>query len=334
MILSVIVPQYKETIEQMRPLLDSLYGQVGLDKQDFEVVICNDGVPDYKPSQDKLIELYPDMNIRVLVNPVNGGCGPARQWGIDHSESDFIVCADADDQFISCFALINLVEGIEGQAEGEPVRDIVYAPWTEEQNKKGYWLYIPHLNDMTWMHCKIYRREFLVRENIRFHPDYRVHEDGYFNTLAMACGNTVRIDTTPLYLWKWNTASTTRENNGDYTYSSFIQYMEHKDAAFSELVKRGKLQVCKHVVDHIIYIYLTMTMKEWKIPERAELRKEVWRLLGVFLRKYRFIWENAPRDAWEHEWIAYHQLPQFSKKLKVDALFTLLDTYKARTKAK
>jgi glycosyltransferase involved in cell wall biosynthesis len=212
--LSVIVPQYRETIEQIRPLLDSIYNQVGIERSDYEVIICNDGAPDYKPSQDKLIELYPGMNIRVLVNPVNGGCGPARQWGIDHSESDFIICADADDQFISCFALINLVEGIEGQAEGEPVRDIVYAPWTEEQNKKGYWLYIPHLNDMTWMHSKIFRREFLVRENIRFHPDYRVHEDGYFNTLAMACGNTVRIDTTPLYLWKWNTASTLPKNTG------------------------------------------------------------------------------------------------------------------------
>lgn len=329
--LSVIVPQYKETVEQIRPLLDSVYNQVGIDRKDFEVVICNDGVPEYKPDADKLKEMYPGMNIRVLVNPVNGGCGPARQWGIDHSDADFITCADADDQYISCFALVNMLEAIEGKEADEPDRDMVMAPWTEEQIIKGNYIYVPHMNDGTWMHGKIYRRSFLVGKNVRFHPDFRIAEDGYFNTFAMALGHCSKIEASPIYLWKWHENSTTRADNAEYSYSSLIPYMKQKDVAFTELCNRKAMAVCKYIVDHIIYVYLCMNTRGWNTPERKEQKKEVWALLGQFMRKYHQIWTNTPRAAWEMEWKQYTAIPQFGKK-KIDGLFTLLEAYKAHAK--
>lgn len=326
--LSVIVPQYKETIDQMRPLLDSLYGQAGIDREDYQVVIVNDGVPEYKPDIYTLDRLYKGMNIKVMVNPVNGGCGPARQWGVDHTESDYVTFADADDQYMSCFALVNLLEAIEGREDKEPVRDMVFAPWVEEQRVNGQWIYYPHPNDMTWMHAKIYRREFLEREEIRFRPDFRVQEDSYFNTIAMCCGYAVRVETEPLYLWKWNDNSTTRANNAEYTYKSFIEYMEHKDAAFELLCKKQKVGVCKFIVDHIVHVYLTMTLPDWNTPEHKALQQQVRKHFGKFLRKYRQIWENTPREAWEMEWKLYIQLPQFDSNAKPDKLFELLDTFK------
>ncbi|MBQ6612141.1 MAG: glycosyltransferase family 2 protein, partial [Alistipes sp.] len=36
--------------------------------------------------------------------PQNGGAGVARQYGIDHSDNEFIIFADSDDCLASAFA--------------------------------------------------------------------------------------------------------------------------------------------------------------------------------------------------------------------------------------
>ena len=41
--LSICVPQYKETEEVIKPLLDSIAIQQNIDFKDIEVVIANDG---------------------------------------------------------------------------------------------------------------------------------------------------------------------------------------------------------------------------------------------------------------------------------------------------
>ena len=51
--LSICVPQYKETEEVIKPLLDSIAIQQNIDFKDIEVVIANDG-SDTKLSEDFL----------------------------------------------------------------------------------------------------------------------------------------------------------------------------------------------------------------------------------------------------------------------------------------
>ena len=41
--LSILIPQYKETEEQVKPLLDSIALQQNIDFNEIEVVIVNDG---------------------------------------------------------------------------------------------------------------------------------------------------------------------------------------------------------------------------------------------------------------------------------------------------
>lgn len=285
MILSVIVPQYKESIEQIRPLLDSLYGQVGIDKKDYEVVICNDGVPDYKPSQEKLIELYPDMNIRVLVNPVNGGCGPARQWGIDHSEADYITCADADDRFTSCFALRQVLDEIPF--------DFLVTAFIEERFIKSKMSYAPHVHDHTWMHGKFYRRQFLVDNDIQFHPDLRVQEDSYFNSIVGALSTVKYLDTTT-YLWKYNEKSTTREGNSEYYFSTLTDYMNSQDYCIQELIKRDNPNSFVKVVQNICYVYLVLNSMSWQTQRAKKHAKASAERFIRFYTKYQNMFFDVP----------------------------------------
>ena len=55
--LQILVPQYKETDEIIKPLLDSIAMQQCIDFSQIGVIICNDGT-DVRLS-DKLISSYP-----------------------------------------------------------------------------------------------------------------------------------------------------------------------------------------------------------------------------------------------------------------------------------
>ena len=55
--LQILVPQYKETDEVIKPLLDSIALQQNVDFSEVGVIICNDGT-DMHLSKD-LLESYP-----------------------------------------------------------------------------------------------------------------------------------------------------------------------------------------------------------------------------------------------------------------------------------
>ena len=55
--LDILVPQYKETDEIVKPLLDSIAVQQSVDFNEIGVIICNDGT-DVRLS-DELLHSYP-----------------------------------------------------------------------------------------------------------------------------------------------------------------------------------------------------------------------------------------------------------------------------------
>jgi len=74
--LDIIIPQYKESEEMIKPLLTSIENQVGVKNTAFQVTIVNDHT-DHKLSEAFLKSFnYP---IQYLETPENGGAGMARQ---------------------------------------------------------------------------------------------------------------------------------------------------------------------------------------------------------------------------------------------------------------
>jgi glycosyltransferase involved in cell wall biosynthesis len=107
--LDIIIPQYKETEEMIKPLLTSIENQVGVKNTAFTVTIVNDH-SDCKLSQEFLNSFsYP---IQYLETPENGGGGMTRQYGVDHTSNPLIMFCDADDRLFDCAALLNLFNAI------------------------------------------------------------------------------------------------------------------------------------------------------------------------------------------------------------------------------
>jgi peptidoglycan-N-acetylglucosamine deacetylase len=89
---SIIVPAYNEEVNAIRTvetLLKSNY-------PNFDIVFVDDGSADN--TYEKVMKAFLDNpKVKILTKP-NGGKASALNYGIENTESDFIVCIDADTQ--------------------------------------------------------------------------------------------------------------------------------------------------------------------------------------------------------------------------------------------
>ena len=210
--LDIIIPQYKETEEVIKPLLTSIENQVGISKDIFQVTIVNDH-SDCKLSDAFLKSFsYP---IQYLETPENGGGGMARQWGVDHTSNPLIMFCDADDRFFDCTSLLNIFNAMRFNniKTGKTFNMLTSSFYEEhiEANGKGYDLIKHEKPTMIWMHGKIFRRSFLEKYNIRFLPGLRTFEDTFFGKhVALLAPQTTQIHCNYYtYLWVRNPDSVT-----------------------------------------------------------------------------------------------------------------------------
>ncbi len=96
MTLSIIIPVYNVE-KYIRPCLESVFRQ-GLDDNDFEVIVVNDGTPDHSMEiVASFAELHHNVNI---VEQSNQGLSAARNTGLDNAKGDYIFFLDSDDILI------------------------------------------------------------------------------------------------------------------------------------------------------------------------------------------------------------------------------------------
>lgn len=150
--LQILVPQYKETEDIIKPLLDSIEVQQNIDLlHDIGVIIVNDGT-DVHLSRDFLDKYsYP---IEYYLNE-HAGVSATRNACLDHATAEYVMFCDADDMFYNACGLYIIFREIENggfdslvSAFIEESRDpITKAP-----------LYINHDMDATFVHGKVHNR--------------------------------------------------------------------------------------------------------------------------------------------------------------------------------
>ena len=188
--LSIIVPVYNVE-KYIRPCIESIFKQ-GLDDNDFEVIIVNDGTPDR--SMEMIADIIQQHYNITVINQENQGQSIARNNGIQIARGDYILFIDSDDLLIDNTLPYLLDKAISSKA------DIIVADFTEKDDngiaafphnpfhqKNGiiqdvngtYLLSKPlfHGFSCVWRH--LYKKDFLFRNNLRFTPHIH-YEDTAF----------------------------------------------------------------------------------------------------------------------------------------------------------
>ena len=212
--LDIIIPQYSEDDNKIKPLLDSINNQINIDFNDINVTIVND--LSNVLLTDKFLKSYPNLKIKYLINDFNGGCGPARQKGVDNTNNPYVMYMDADDEFatnISLYILLNCIKDAEPDfIISNIVQDIFVDNNKTYKIRKGK-------DTFPWMHGKVFKRDILKKNNVRFHDKLKYFEDSNYTICYMSCINENKMITLDFncYWWKSNGDSTTR-NKRKYGY--------------------------------------------------------------------------------------------------------------------
>ena len=139
----------------------------------------------------------------------NGGPGMARQYGLDiaaRSHIDLVMFLDSDDMLYPN-AVYKLTYEINHRMD-----DYVITPISvESQTEPGYTMTAEYASH-TWLHGKIFRLDFLTKNNIRFLEGLRGNEDVNFMLKCCVCTEKISLLDEPLYLWRDSDGSITRTN--------------------------------------------------------------------------------------------------------------------------
>lgn len=267
--LSIIIPRFNETEYELFPLLSSINIQVGIDFNQIEIIISNDGGADFQ-LDDELFSIF-NFEVRQVHLSKNRGPGVARQNGLDHAYGDYVMFCDADDSLHSVAVLGAFFNEIDQYAP-----DILSSSWLEEiKDQEGHTSYLTKEIENTWMFGKVLKREFLSKHNIRFHDNLRVHEDSYFLSIAAELAETRRHLNMVTYVWKFKPDSITRKDNGIYSFDSMPTFVDALTMSFKQLEDRGYEKLEFKVCQFISYIYFVAQSEHWNMEETKKYKEDM-----------------------------------------------------------
>ena len=192
--LDIVITHYTEPWSVCRRQFEMLDAQLGVDWNQIYVTVVNDG-GEMLPE-----EQLEDLNFRcVQVNVPHGGVSAARNAGLDHAQETWVMFCDCDDCFSNVFALADILDVLPGADY-----DMMWTKvWAERADGRIY--QIQDQKIMVFIHGKIYRREFLLAEGIRFDEELAFNEDSLFNATIMTRVPNTRIGEistyAPAYVW-------------------------------------------------------------------------------------------------------------------------------------
>lgn len=280
MTLDIIVPHYKEPWEVCHYLFDTIATQRGFNFDDLRVLVVNDG--------DCLLDEehfngYP-YRIEYLVKE-HGGVSAARNYGLDHSDADYVMFCDSDDGFLNNYGLHLAYSAMKEDA------DFIVSNFVEETvDDKGNEVLVRHDVDMTFMHGKVYKRQFLVDNDLRFDPAMTIHEDGYFNMIVFVTatrkGKQKNIET-PFYLWRWNDNSTVRNDKEDFVLKTYESVIQTRIGVCEQLKARGyedefRTSVCMTVMN----CYYDHQKTSYHVAKNAKYLRKAEKAVKKFFDMY------------------------------------------------
>ena len=285
--LDILVPHYKEEVSVLIPMLDSLMFQRGIDLDDFGVIISHDGT-DFSNEQEiwDATKLYYNFEIQEIFNE-HGGVSATRNAALRESEAEYVMFCDFDDCFCNDVALNYLFSLMPFDA----MNSKYFQEWREGDSVK-YNLVGP---DYTFCHGKIYRREYLIENNIFWNDKLTVHEDSYFNYLALTCAQDRIVNDVPVYLWKYREESVTKQE--DFLFRTYDKYIDSEEALVRQLSKRDLIGEARSLaVSAILDCYYVFNHEDWFESGHEEHKERVEKRIVKFMKKYYSEFSNLNSD--------------------------------------
>lgn len=180
MFFTLIIPAYncQTTINR---LLDSIVNQ---NYNDLKVLVIDDSSSE-RLCQDYINTYKDKLNIEYYIRRAdlyNCHCpGNTRHDGLRRAleeDTKYILFADCDDEFVP-----DSFSDIEAFLKENNYPETIQTPFYAYNEKTNQPMYLEQHN-VSWLHGKFYKKDFLIENNIQFQIDLASHEDIFFNQLV------------------------------------------------------------------------------------------------------------------------------------------------------
>lgn len=203
--ISVIIPAYNAhgTIFQtIQSVFDTNYGKI-------EIIVSDD-------CSNMPYEFPRSWGIILVRGKTNRGAGVARNLGLRKASGDWVLFLDADD-----IVYKNIFDVF--YTDSDIREDIIACAGHKQDGLFVEGEVLP--SNLEWiMHGRIYRRSFLLKNNIFSHPKVRIYEDSFFNMAAFWYAkkqNGILYMDEPCYRLVDNPNSVTRKMEGFFDRTQF-----------------------------------------------------------------------------------------------------------------
>ena len=284
--LQILIPQYKETNEIIKPLLDSIAIQQNIPFDEIGVIICNDGSDVFL--SEALVNSYP-FKVEYYHEP-HRGVSATRNACLDYATADYVMFCDADDMFYNACGLWILFREMDA---GFDSLVSMFVEETRNPETKGV-EYVNHEMDSTFVHGKVHRRQYLIDNDIRFNDALTIHEDSYFNILCQNLSKNVKYCQTPFYLWRWRDESVCR-HDPKYILKTYRNMLDSNDALIDQFLAR-------HIKDKALFFtafmvfdsYYTMNKPDWVNQDNQSYRIDTEKRFAEWFEKHEEMWTSIP----------------------------------------
>ncbi len=284
-LVSIIIPFYKQSESDLAVPLSSINNQIGIDFSKLDVHLVNDGGA---PIDATKFDVFANLDLHYHEYQENGGPGVARQYGIDHSESDYLMFIDADDVLNGIGTLLDFFDTIKNTGNHQ----IISTNYLEQSPRNAHeFVYHIHGNqDSAGVYAKWFNRQYLKQIHLRFAPDLRIFEDVYFVHSAIClASDIVHLDKIS-YMWRYRSSSLMREDEGLAVRKNLHQHViqeRHK----CEFIQKNRPKMLRDVFEVALVEIFLVHKKFPPIDEKAfseEFQK--------FMTAFKHVWEGyTPR---------------------------------------
>ena len=266
MTLDLIVPHYNEPWSMGKKFFDMLGCQRGVDFNEFQVTLVHDGTDPFP--QERFSE-YPFKTVQHVIK--HGGVSTARNYGLRMSEAKWVVFCDFDDMFANIYALHDILNVLDTDDFDLLWFDLLWQDRTV--------LHIRKERNPVFVHDKVFRRDFLTDNNIRFNEELTWCEDSAFLAVVEMEINHNRIGkikcNSPIYLYNVRDGSLC--NRPEIKFANLQSFFKRHTYVADEFLKRGLIDqyntMCVRVMADSFY---TLTLAPGINEDKSEHEARVW----------------------------------------------------------
>lgn len=294
--IDILIPYYNGSLPLLTKLLDSINDQIKINFANISVSILNDN-----DDETSLSQLLGSRTFRfpiIFDKHAHSGISQTRNALLNKSKADYVVFCDQDDHFIENTALSKYFYIIDN-AKLDKSPDLIVAPIVHRTvdgcnilNKDA-----DHLN-ATLLHGCLFKRDFLVENNISFLKCLDGMEDYYVKAMSLQLSSkTICIEGDPLYCWA---------NDGEHSLSArsgknWVVDNFNKLVRGASIITRDLLSLNKHesaaivATSFLISCYKFVNFDQ-SFKENLERLNKIKLSIYLFIKEFKELINNLNLD--------------------------------------